>query len=168
MTNATGKSNKQPHQTHHDHFMKDFDHDDYKGHGKPAEPAVCRECGAVFHKGRWQWATRPEGAHEVLCPACHRIHDKHPGGYLTLSGAFLASHHDEILHLARHTETREKAEHPLERIMSLEKEDGSLRITTTTMRMARAIGDALHHAYQGDLDYQYTDENNILRVSWKR
>jgi hypothetical protein len=36
------------------------------------------------------------------------------------------------------------------------------------MGMARAIGDAVQHAYKGELCYQYTDEADILRVAWKR
>ena len=36
------------------------------------------------------------------------------------------------------------------------------------MHLERSIGDALYHAYEGELDYEYTDEANILRVSWER
>lgn len=28
-------------------------HDLYKAKGKLLEPSVCRECKAVYHKGRW-------------------------------------------------------------------------------------------------------------------
>ncbi len=87
---------------------------------------------------------------------------------MTLNGPFPQQHRDEILHLARNIEAREKAEHPLNRIMALEDQDDSILITTTSMAMARSIGDALHHAYKGELDYKYTDEANILHVQWQR
>ena len=87
---------------------------------------------------------RPHGARETLCPACHRLQDKYPGGYLTLSGPFQKQHGDEILRLARNVERRDKKNHPLRRILSLEEQDGDVLITTTTMGMARAIGDAVH------------------------
>ncbi|OGI42622.1 MAG: ATPase [Candidatus Muproteobacteria bacterium RIFCSPHIGHO2_01_FULL_65_16] len=151
-----------------DRLIREHEHDTYKLRAKPQEPTVCNECGAVYHKGRWQWLAAPAGAHRALCPACHRIHDRYPGGYLTLGGPFLQQHRDEILHLARNVEAREKAEHPLRRIMTLDAQDDDVMITTTDMQMARAIGDAVHHAYHGELDYQYTDEANILRVSWRR
>lgn len=151
-----------------DRLIREHEHDTYKLRAKPHEPTACNECGAVYHKGRWQWLAAPAGAHRALCPACHRIHDRYPGGYLTLGGPFLQQHRDEILHLARNVEAREKAEHPLRRIMALDAQDDDVMITTTDMQMARAIGDAVHHAYHGELDYQYTDEANILRVSWRR
>jgi NMD protein affecting ribosome stability and mRNA decay len=168
MVNARSRNNVPTRRPRRDRLIKEFDHDTYKTRAKMPEPASCRDCGAVFHKGRWQWIETPLGAHQALCPACHRIHDRYPGGYLTLSGEFLGGHRDEILHLARNTEAREKAEHPLRRIMAIEDQDKDVLITTTTMEMARSIGDALHHAYKGELDYRYTDESNILRVSWRR
>ncbi len=151
-----------------DRLIRERNHDTYMARSKYREPTVCPDCGVVYHKGRWQWIARPEGAHATLCPACQRMHDRYPGGFLTLSGEFLAKHRDEIVHLARNVEEREKSQHPLQRIMALEPHNDGILITTTQMEMARAIGDAVHHAYQGELDYRYTDEANILRVSWKR
>jgi NMD protein affecting ribosome stability and mRNA decay len=132
------------------------------------EPTACRECGAVFHKGRWQWVKKPKCAHETLCPACHRIHDHYPGGYLTLRGPFQQEHRDEIVHLIENVEAREKAGHPLRRIILVNQQDDNVLITTTAMELARSIGDAVHRAYKGELCYQYTDEANILRVVWER
>lgn len=154
--------------TRRDRLIREHEHDTYKMRSKPPEPTVCPACGAVYHAGRWQWAARPDGAHEMLCPACQRVRDRCPGGYLTLSGEFLHKHRDEILHIARNAEAREKALHPLRRIMSVEDSDGDLLITTTTMDLARTLGDTVHHAYKGELDYHYTDEANILRVHWRR
>lgn len=151
-----------------DRLIREHVHDTYKSRGKFREPTVCPECGVVFHKGRWQWIPRPDGAHETLCPACQRANDHCPGGYLTLSGPFLSAHRDEILHLARNVEEREKSEHPLRRIMAVEDQADGILVTTTAMETARTIGDAVHHAYQGELDYRYTDEANILRVNWRR
>ena len=99
-----------------DRLIREQVHDTYKLKGKLPEPTVCPECGAVYHEGRWHWAPRPDGAHETLCPACHRVHDRYPAGYLTLSGAFLKDHRDEILGLAHNIEAREKAEHPYTRL----------------------------------------------------
>lgn len=68
-----------------------------------------------------------------------------------LSGPFQKQHGDEILRLARNVEWREKKNHPLRRILSLEEQGDNVLITTTTMGMARAIGDAVRHACKGDL-----------------
>jgi hypothetical protein len=100
-----------------DRLIREHIHDRYKTRLKLPEPTVCPQCGAVFHEGRWRWGPRPDGAHEELCQACHRINDRYPAGELTIKGEFAARHRDEIVHLARHHEEQEKAEHPLHRIM---------------------------------------------------
>jgi NMD protein affecting ribosome stability and mRNA decay len=150
----------------HDGIFKERVHDAYKAKGKLKEPSVCSQCGAVFHKGRWQWLKAPENAHRAICPACHRIHDHFPAGYVTLKGDFFSGHHDEIMRMVQNHEKHERAEHPLERIMAVEEKDGTTLLTTTDIHLARGIGEALHHAYQGNLEYHYNPEQNLLRVTW--
>jgi NMD protein affecting ribosome stability and mRNA decay len=142
--------------------------DSYKAKGKLSEPTVCRDCGAVFHDGRWQWLAKPKDAHLTTCPACHRIHDRFPAGYVTLNGEFLAQHEQEIMQLIKHRETQEKVGHPMQRIMDIEKTVEGMLVTTTDIHLARGIGEALHHAYQGELDFHYNPDQNLLRVSWRR
>ncbi len=151
-----------------DQLMQEAVHDTYQSKGKPAEPTRCPDCGAVFHDGRWQWMEAPAGAHETLCPACHRIRDSFPAGFLALSGDFLAVHEAEIRQLISHHEDREKAEHPLQRVMDIEETPDGLMVTTTDMHLARGIGEALHHAYQGELEFHYNPDQNLLRVHWSR
>ena len=127
---------------------------------------MCPQCGAVFHEGRWHWAPRPDDAHEELCQACHRINDRYAAGELTITGNFVVHHKDEILHLARHQEEQEKAEHPLHRIMGIEERDGVVVVRTTDIHLPRRIGEALRHAYRGELDCRYGEEAYFIRVKW--
>jgi NMD protein affecting ribosome stability and mRNA decay len=143
-------------------------HDTYQLQAKLSEPTVCPVCGAVYHSGRWQWADKPAGAHAVLCPACHRIKDRFPAGFLDVSGDYFAAHRDELVRLMRHHEQREKAEHPLARIMDIVDSATGTMVTTTDIHLARNLGEALHHAYQGELEFHYNDAENLLRVHWKR
>jgi hypothetical protein len=73
-----------------------------------------------------------------------------------------------MLNVVRHQEARAKAEHPLERIMGIEDQESGILITTTDIHLARRIGEALHHAYHGELDFRYAEEGSILRVRWER
>ncbi len=152
----------------HDNLFQEHVHDAYKEKGKLHEPSVCTQCGAVFHEGRWQWLAAPKDAHRVTCPACHRMNDHFPAGFVTLKGEFLNSHRDEIMSLVRHHEQREREEHPLQRIMAIEAKPENTLLTTTDIHLARGIGEALHHAYQGKLEYHYNSEQNLLRVNWER
>jgi hypothetical protein len=94
--------------------------------------------------------------------------DRVPAAFLTLRGEFLDSHKDEIINLIHNYESREKREHPLKRIMGREEQADGTVITFTDAHLARGIGEALHNAYEGEIDYQYTKEDIMLRVTWTR
>ena len=156
------------HAVRRDRLLQESEHDAYKSKGKLPEPTVCPQCGAVFHEGRWQWGDPPKDAHSAICPACHRVNDKYPAGFTHLGGAFFSSHRGEIMSLVRHEEQREKQAHPLKRIMAIEDEKDGVLVTTTDIHLARGIGEAVHHAYQGELEFHYNEEENMLRVHWAR
>jgi NMD protein affecting ribosome stability and mRNA decay len=145
-------------------------HDPYKAKGKLPEPSVCRQCKAVYHKGRWTWGPVPSDSHDVVCPACERIRDHAPSGVLLLTGEFVNKHRDEILGLARNEEARVNAEHPLARIIKIEnqaKAPEGVVITTTDPHLARRIGEALHHAHHGTFTCRYEQDNDLLRANWR-
>jgi len=142
--------------------------DPYMRVHKPHEPTICPQCGAVFQEGRWQWAARPEGAHEELCPACRRINDNFPAGVVNISADFLSSHKQEILNLIRHQEELEKAEHPENRLMKIEDAGEQLIVTTTDIHLPERIGKALRSAFHGELVLQYDEDGYFVRVNWHR
>ena len=142
--------------------------DPYRAAAKPPEPTTCPKCHATFTSGRWTWNKAPQDAHHQLCPACQRIHDRFPAGYVTVKGAFLAEHRDEIVALIHDHEKKEKAERPLQRIMAIDDTREGLEVTTTDSHLARGIAEALHGAYKGELKLRYSRDENLLRASWKR
>ena len=149
-------------------LLQELVHDSYKAGQKLREPTRCPDCGAVFQNGRWMWGTAPADAHEERCPACHRIHDRFPAGFVTLKGEFLREHRNDILHLMKNHEAKEKAEHPLQRIIAIEDSADGVTVTTTDTHLARDIAQALHNAYRGELDFHYNKEDNLLRATWTR
>ena len=87
---------------------------------------------------------------------------------MTLSGSFLEEHKEPILRLIDNEARRAKAEHPLERIMDIRTEDGKLIVRTTDLHLAKRLGDAVHSAYQGDLETKYSRDEYLVRVYWSR
>jgi NMD protein affecting ribosome stability and mRNA decay len=149
-------------------LLQEVVHDTYKLPRKLAEPARCPDCGAGYRDGRWSWKSGEGPAREALCPACQRIRDDFPAGFVSLSGEFFAARRDELLALARHCEATERRSHPLERIMKIGDDAGGVLITTTGVHLARRIGDALEDAYKGTLEFHYNKEQQLLRVAWRR
>ena len=150
----------------HDRPVPEQAHDPYQAKGKYPEPTVCPQCKAVFHEGRWRWGEAPADAHAHVCPACQRIADELPAGFVDLEGEFMATHRAEILALVRHQEERARQEHPLQRIIAVSEKADGVEITTTDIHLARALGEAVHSAYQGELEFHYNREDYLLRVHW--
>ena len=142
--------------------------DPYQMRYKPTEPTVCERCGAVYHRGRWQWATAPEAAHRGHCPACRRTADALPAGVVTLHGAFALAHKDDIVGLARNEEAAEKNEHPLNRIMAITDADNGLEISTTDIHLPRRLGNAVKRAFHGELELHFDEKGYFVRVDWRR
>jgi hypothetical protein len=152
----------------HKQLLQEVVHDSYKQRRKIPSPARCPGCGAVYRRGRWRWEAAPRAAAAARCPACLRIRDRLPAASVSLTGRFFASHRDEILGRVRSCEQAERQNHPMQRIMAIAASGAGMRITTTDAHLARRIGDALYHAYKGELDYRYNKEDNLLRVTWRR
>jgi hypothetical protein len=146
----------------------DLRHDPYQAKGKYKEPAVCGDCGAVFHDGRWAWATAPEGVAKAECPACHRIRDKQPAGYIKLTGVLAESDREVLVRIARNVEKRENTEHPLNRIMGIEMDGGNVLITTTDVHLAQRIGEGIVHAQKGKLKIFYGHDEYVAHAYWHK
>lgn len=151
-----------------DRLVKEKYHDTYREGRKRSELAICSSCNAVYGEGKWTWCDAPEGTLKVLCPACQRIADNYPAGYVELKGLFLEKRREEILNLVKNEQKLESGEHPMEKIMEIKPEVDHMLITTTGVHMARRIGEAVARAYQGDLNFTYGDNEKTIRVVWVR
>jgi len=151
-----------------DRIFDDLRHDPYQAKGKYKERAACSDCGAVFRRGRWQWGTVPNDALAVLCPACKRVRDELPAGYLTIEGDVIDAHRDELLRLVRNEAERERSDHALHRIIAIDAGPARILVTTTDVHLPRRIGHALESAYGGHLDLRYGEDEYSLRAHWQR
>jgi hypothetical protein len=160
-------------------FTKRVDH--AGGRHRPAagipEPAVCTGCGSIYSDRRWTAKDNITAGHKhphwrpaasVLCPACERIENHIVGGYVTLSGEFLAKHRKEIDNLITNEAARALEDNALSKIISRDEFDDTLLIKTTTEHLAQRLGHALEKAYDGEVSYHFAHENKLARVTWHR
>lgn len=143
--------------------------------GGRKEAVMCRVCHAIYHHKRWYQEgkiilskAQKTKVEMIICPACRKIQDRFPGGVITLTGDFLKSHKDQILHLVRHQETRAKGINPLERIIVIKDRRDRVEIQTTNERLAQRIGREIQRAYKGDAKYHWSRDDKFIRVDWHR
>ena len=139
-------------------------HDAYRSHTKSSDATVCPDCGLSSFGGKWSWSAPPlADVHEAVCPACQRIRDDYPAGWIELHG-LSANEREEVQNLIRNVEEREKAEHPLERLMSMRQEGEAMIATTTGMHLGRAIAGALGRRFRDRVTVEYPPGESRIRV----
>jgi NMD protein affecting ribosome stability and mRNA decay len=151
---------------HGGRVFDDQRHDPYQSAGKSTEPACCGQCGAVYHGGRWRWGDASAAARSEVCPACRRIHDRLPAGWLILEGPLVSAQGAELLAIIRNEAEHERIEHPLNRIMEIDQHDARIAISTTDIHLPQRIGEALKRAHHGDLAIQYGKDEYSVLVRW--
>ena len=152
----------------HEQRMRPAREDSYHEELKLPEPSTCPRCRATYARGRWTWRPAPADAASSLCPACRRIEDNFPAGYVTIRGGFLAAHRDEIVNVVVARAERARREHPLQRIIGFQDVDRGMLVTTTDGHLARGIGVALRDAFKGELDLDFSRDENLVRATWSR
>ncbi|MDI6840797.1 MAG: BCAM0308 family protein [bacterium] len=139
------------------------------------EPTVCPNCGLVFHEKKWirnqEFSTKlknDRSTHYELCPACREIKEHYPMGIVRLKGDFWKTHKGMIENLIRNEETRGMDKNPLERIISIREEGDTLLIETTRESLASRIGKVMKRACKGNLKYEFSRGEKLVRIEWSR
>jgi hypothetical protein len=104
----------------------------------------------------------------TTCPACKQVHGGLPSGFVLLEGAYLLAHRDEIENLLRNEAQRAAEDNPTGKIMRWKEDDGKLTLSTTTEHLAQRLGHALKKAFKGEIEYDFSHENKLARVKWRR
>jgi NMD protein affecting ribosome stability and mRNA decay len=139
------------------------------------EPALCKECGALYRNKRWsvddaelKMAKAESRLNPVTCPACRRMADNNPAGIVTFSGDYFNEHKNDILNAIKHIETKSRVKNPLGRIMKICEEKKILTILTTEDKLAQKLGREIFKAHRGELHYRWNHEESLVRVTWSR
>ncbi len=147
----------------------------YLPKGGVKETAVCRKCGTFYQNKRWsvnpaevKGVQGEATASKIVCPACQRMEDGNPAGIVTLAGEYLLAHENEILDTVKHIEAKSRLKNPLGRIMEISQERATITIATTEDKLAQKLGREIYKAYKGELHYQWSHDQDLVRVNWKR
>lgn len=139
------------------------------------EPIICGTCGAVYKKRRWVTQEHAQISSEELrtprvkqCPACKRKSEGVPSGYLEATGSFLRAHREEVENLLRNEAARAAEDNPTARVINWKGRGDKLSLTTTTEHLAQRLGHVLEKAFHGVVQYDFSHENKVARVSWHR
>lgn len=137
------------------------------------EPAVCQQCGSIYKNRRWTAGNDvriTEGqSRMVTCPACKQENTGDVRGFVFLDGSFFVGHQNDIENLLRNETERAAEDNVLARIIEWRRGEGhKLTLTTTTEHLAQRLGHALEKAFGGEVRYDFSHENKLARVSWKR
>lgn len=141
---------------------------------KYPEPTMCTGCSLVYQKGRWSNGALPNTSagkvNKALCPACHRIEDREPGGLIYLSGSYIQDKQklQEILNVVKNQERNAKQKRPLLRVMWVNHRPEQVEVATTNVNLAQRIGKAIHDAHSGELNIKFSEGSRFARVYWKR
>jgi hypothetical protein len=150
--------------------------DSYLPRGASRKISVCEGCRAVYMNKRWyvsgavdETVLRSPDAAKIVCPACLKIRDNFPGGIVTLKGNYVLPHKKDLMKLIKNEEDRARGLNPLERVMSVKENGyGSLVISTTNERLAQRLGRAIKKAFHGEVAYNWSHDNKLVRVDWER
>src|SRR2546426_71532 len=93
--------------------------------------------------------------------------ERFPGSELHLLGVEAADR-SEVLRILRNEERRAREKNPLERGMHLNTRNGSLRVETTTEKLAQRLGRAVKEARDGKIAYKWGHNNKFVRVVWEK
>jgi hypothetical protein len=105
----------------------------------------------------------------TLCPACKQQRTGEPRGFVFLDGDFFSSHGEEIEQLLRNEAKRAAEDNPLARAMEFKRGEGhKLTVSTTTEHLAQRLGHAVEKAFGGSVHYDFSHENKLARVNWRR
>ena len=159
-------------------FTRRVDREAGRHRGAAASPGIriCKGCGAMYARRRWSLAATPAVKNlrdiaypeRTLCPACRQIARGQFSGEVRVGGTFATAHRAEVERLIRNEAGRAAEDNPLARIVRLDRLPDQLRIRTTTEHLAKRLGQALKKAFDGRVQYRFSEENKFAHVMWSR
>jgi NMD protein affecting ribosome stability and mRNA decay len=165
---------------------KEIIDDPYSMKQAPKGLLECPECRAVFYRKRWSFPEIPSSPTRkstgagpkkptkhvlvpqiFVCPACRKLRDGYPEGFLKIHWPNWEAHKPEVLGLIHNEEHQAVRKNPLERIMTIRTRPDGADIETTTEHFAQRLGKHLDRAFKGSIEYRWSHKDKCVRVVWQ-
>lgn len=141
--------------------------------GRRAEPVLCERCGALLHGRRWQRAGGVEATADLLakaawetCPACEQEGKEEYLGRVVARGAVVETEGGAIRRRVRNVAKRAEFNSSQHRVVSIEADDGTLEVLTTSQKLAHRIARELEKAFGGRATFAWLDDG-CLEARWR-
>ena len=136
----------------------------------------CPRCGAVYDGHRWipepdaelKRALAKKAREKQLCPGDLRRSKRQVEGIVTLKGAFMKSHRDDIANLVNRVAREGRRRNVSARIFEVVEDDGDIIIETTDEHLAERMGKEVEKAFKGNLQIKWQEKDTFARVVWQR
>ena len=136
----------------------------------------CPLCGAI-HDGH-RWIPEPDDGlmrefkkktHcAELCPGDRRLEKRQVEGIVTLKGAFMRPHIEEIKRVVNRVARDSRRRNVAARIFEVVEDNGALVIETTDEHLAERMGKEVEKAFKGKLEIKWQEKDTFARVLWQR
>lgn len=135
---------------------------------------VCKRCGIILHRGRWQKNDALVNEHKklkqltvVLCPACRKEKEGIVEGVLTIDRAIFDSGTKEIQNEIRNIANQEFNRDPLKRLIGISLTKDKVAVNTLTKELAVTIGKHIKKSRKGKLEIHYSPHEDFAEVFLK-
>ena len=141
-------------------------------HGRPAEPSVCEECGAVFARRVWRHDRKHTGAlldraTWTRCPACSQAACNVGFGRVVIRGRYALANEATIRRRIANVAVRASRTQPERRISAVDQHDDLIEVITTSQKLAHRIVHELKKLFRGRASYAWSSDGTLF-ATWER
>lgn len=133
---------------------------------------ICPVCGAISEKKRWHWdgevkeSLRKEHILRI-CPGCEAIENQWIEGEVTLKNRIINLVPGQIEEMLKNIEEEYRHEDPKNRILKIKKTKTFWKVYTTSVFLARRIGEELEKSFVSRVYYKFSRGERFISVVWE-
>lgn len=135
--------------------------------GRLAEPSACERCGAVFSRRVWHRGAAVSHlvlsrAHWTVCPACQEGDQQEYHGRILIDLTAAPGQESVIRRRIVNVAERAGTTQPERRLVSIERQDDTIEVLTSSQRLAHRIVHELKKVCGGHATYAWSEDRSLF------